>query len=122
MGYTINDVLTLARAGFTAGQIAAMTAAAPAPATPAPAPAAPAPAPAAPAPAAPASAAPAPAAPAPAAPAPAAPAPAAPTPADPLEQILTQLRLNALNAAQQPPAQSVDEILAEIINPPAAGK
>ena len=97
MGYTINDVLTLARAGFTAAQIAAMTAA-PAPTAPAPA------------------------APAPAAPAPAAPAPAAPTPADPLEQILTQLRLNALNAAQQPPAQSVDEILAEIINPPAAGK
>ena len=117
MGYTINDVLTLAHAGFTAGQIAAMTAAAPAPATPAPAPAAPAPAPAAPAPAAPASA-----APAPAAPAPAAPAPAAPAPADPLEQILTQLRINALNAAQQPPAQSVDDILAEIINPPAAGK
>ena len=115
MGYTINDVLTLARAGFTAGQIAAMTAA---PAAPAPA----APAPAAPAPAAPAPAAPAPAAPAPAAPAPAAPAPAAPAPADPLEQILTQLRINALNAAQQPPAQSVDDILAEIINPPAAGK
>ena len=107
MGYTINDVLTLAHAGFTAGQIAAMTAAAPA--TPTPAPAAPAPA------------APAPAAPAPA-PAPAAPAPAAPAPADPLEQILTQLRINALNAAQQPPAQSVDDILAEIINPPAAGK
>ena len=112
MGYTINDVLTLAHAGFTAGQIAAMTAAAPATPTPAPA----APAPAAPAPAAPAPA------PAPAAPAPAAPAPAAPAPADPLEQILTQLRINALNAAQQPPAQSVDDILAEIINPPAAGK
>ena len=83
MGYTINDVLTLAHAGFTAGQIAAMTAAAPATPTP---------------------------------------APAAPAPADPLEQILTQLRINALNAAQQPPAQSVDDILAEIINPPAAGK
>ena len=119
MGYTINDVLTLARAGFTAGQIAAMTAAAPAPATPAPAPAAPASA--APASAAPAPAAPAPAAPAPAAPAPAAPAPAAPAPADPLEQILTQLRINALNAAQQPPTQSVDDILAEIINPPIKG-
>ena len=100
MGYTINDVLTLARAGFTAGQIAAMTAA-PTPAVPAPAPA--------------------PAVPAAAPPAPAVPAPA-PAQADPLEQILTQLRINALNAAQQPPAQSVDDILAEIINPPAAGK
>lgn len=116
MAYTINDVLTLARAGFTAAQIAAMTAAPAAPTVPAPAPAAapavPAPAPAVPAPA------PA-AAPAVPAPAPAAPAVPAPAPADPLEQILTQLRINALNAAQQPPTQSVDDILAEIINPPA---
>jgi hypothetical protein len=34
---------------------------------------------------------------------------------------LTQLRLNALNASQQPPAQSVDDILAEVINPPTKG-
>lgn len=117
MAYTIDDVLTLARAGFTAGQIAAMTAAPAAPAAPAvpAAPALAAPAPAAPAPAVPASAVPAPA---PAVPAPAVPAPA---PADPLEQILTQLRINALNAAQQPPAQTVDDILSEIINPPIKG-
>ena len=120
MGYTINDVLTLARAGFTAGQIAAMTAA-PTPAVPAPAPAPAVPAAAPAAPAVPAAALAAPTVPAAAPPAPAVPAPA-PAQADPLEQILTQLRINALNAAQQPPAQSVDDILAEIINPPAAGK
>lgn len=48
---TINDVLALARAGFSAQQIAALAQPAPAaPAQAAPAPAAPAPAPAAPAP------------------------------------------------------------------------
>ena len=101
MAFTNEDILTLAKAGFNASQIAALNTVNTSPA-PAPAPAAPAPAPAAPAPA-------------PAAPAPAAPAPAAP--ADPLSQILAQLQQNAINATQQPKVQTADEILAEIINP-----
>ena len=98
MAFTNEDILTLAKAGFNASQIAALNTVNAAPAAPAPAPAAPAPA-----------------APAPAAPAPAAPAPAAP--ADPLTQILAQLQQNAINATQQPKVQTADEILAEIINP-----
>lgn len=102
MAYKYEDILTLAKAGFTAQQIAALNTLSvqPAPAptlTPAPAPT-PTPAPT---------------------PAPAqTPAPApAPAP-DPLTQILAQLQLNAVNATQQPAAQTMDDILAEIINPP----
>ena len=86
------DILTLARAGFTAAQIAAL-ATLPAPA-PAPAPAqAPAPAPVQ--------------------------APAQAPATDPaLEKILGILQQNAINAAQQPALQTTDQILAEIINPP----
>ena len=142
------DVILLVKAGFTRDQIAAMQAPTPAPApVPAPAPApvpAPAPAPApvpapAPAPAPAPVPAPAPApAPVPApAPAPApvpTPAPApAPTPAPELGNDLTGLtqlltsefaKLNDaivkanLQQAQQPPQESVDDILASIINPP----
>ena len=87
MAFTNDDILTLAKAGFNASQIAALNTVNAAPA------------------------------PAPAAPAPAAPAPAAPAPADPLSQILAQLQQNAINATQQPKVQTADEILAEIINP-----
>lgn len=101
---TINDVLALARAGFSVAQISALAAAdaQQAPAAPAAAPAAPT---------------------APAAPA----APAAPSaPAgDPVQQLLEQMgALTAavqsanIGASTQPAAQSVDDILAEIINPP----
>lgn len=89
MAFTNEDILTLARAGFNASQIAALNTVN---AAPAPAPADPVPAPA-----------------------PAAPAPAAP--ADPLTQILQQLQQNAINTTQQPRVQTADEILAEIINP-----
>ena len=84
---TREDILTLAKAGFTANQIAALNNVA---TQPAPAPAAPA------------------------APAPA--APAAPA-EDPLTQILGALQVNAINATQQPALQTTDDILAEIINP-----
>ena len=108
-----NDVIVLARAGFNSGQIAALLSVVNSPAP------APAPAPAAPAPAAPA-----PAAPAPAAPAPAAPAPAAPTaiPADPnaaWTQLLTALQMGNIANAAQPATRTPENILAEIINPPA---
>lgn len=100
-----DDVVALARAGFSAQQIAALAqtraAAAAAPAAVAPAPAAAAPAPAA-----------------------AAPAAAAPA-ADPIAQLMTQMgvltqavQASALMSAQQPTAQTADDILAEIIAPP----
>ena len=99
---TLSDVVALANAGFTAEQIAKMiTAPAPQPA-PAPAPQ-PAPAPA---------------------PQPA-PAPA-PQPAqgDWFQEVLKQLGViqqgiaqNNINQSQQPPAQTTDDILAEIIAP-----
>lgn len=96
---TANDILALARAGFTATQIAAINAAFGTPsAAPAPAATAPTPAPAAPA-----------------------PAPAV----DQSTEILKQLgiisgQITAANiaATQQPPAQTADQILAEIIAPP----
>lgn len=107
-----NDIITLARAGFSAQQIAALQQLAPA---------APAPVPATPAPAAPAPAAPAPAAPAPAAPAPASPAPAAPAPAaDPngakLDTLIALIQQQQLGAPQ-PRTMTADEILADIIAP-----
>lgn len=41
---------------------------------------------------------------------------------DILAQILTAIQTNAVNQTEQPKAQSVDEILAEIINPPTITK
>ena len=108
------DIILLVKAGYTRDQIAAMQA---------PAPPAPAEPPAPPAPAEP-----------PAPPAPAEP-PAPPTPAEPeppkhgIEDLSKMLaaefaKLNDaivkanLQQAQQPPQESVDDILASIINPP----
>lgn len=103
---TQNDILILARAGFTAQQIAALSA------TQAPA----AQAPAAQAPAAPA----APVAPTvPAAPA----APAAPTAPAPLtyDQFQHELQKMALLGAHQSgKVETADSVLASIINPPAS--
>ena len=109
------DIILLVKAGYTRDQIAAMQAPAPEPApTPAPAPAptpAPAPAPT----------------PAPApAPAPAEPEPPKPQGIEDLSQMLASefAKLNDaivkanLQQAQQPPQESVDDILASIINPP----
>ena len=109
------DIILLVKAGYTRDQIAAMQAP-PAPAEP---PAPPAPAPAEP---------PAPPAPAPAEP-PAPPAPAEPPKPRGLEDLSQMLaaefaKLNEaivkanLQQAQQPPQESVDDILASIINPP----
>ena len=116
------DIILLVKAGYTRDQIAAMQAP-PAPAEP-PVPPAPADPPAPPAPADP------PAQPAPAEP-PAPPAPAEPDPPKPrgLEDLSQMLgaefaKLNDaivkanLQQAQQPPRESVDDILASIINPP----
>ena len=105
------DIILLVKAGYTRDQIAAMQAPAPTPA-PAPAPAptpAPAPAPA----------------PTPA-PAPAEPEPPKPQGIEDLSQMLAAefAKLNDaivkanLQQAQQPPQESVDDILASIINPP----
>ena len=105
------DIILLVKAGYTRDQIAAMQAPAPAPA-PAPA-SAPTPAPA----------------PAPApepAPAPAEPEPPKPQGIEDLSQMLAAefAKLNDaivkanLQQAQQPPQESVDDILASIINPP----
>ena len=109
------EIILLVKAGYTRDQIAAMQAP-PAPAEP---PAPPAPAPAEP---------PAPPAPAPAEP-PAPPAPAEPPKPQGLEDFSQMLaaefaKLNDaivkanLQQAQQPPRESVDDILASIINPP----
>lgn len=95
------DIILLVKAGYTRDQIAAMQAPAP---TPAPAPA-PTPAPA---------------------PAPAEPAPPKPQGIEDLSQMLAAefAKLNDaivkanLQQAQQPPQESVDDILASIINPP----
>jgi len=109
---TVDDILTLARQGFTAQQITAMAQAqqaAPAPAAdpqpvPAPAPPAPAPAPADPAP--------------------------APQPApDASQQILQKLgvltdaiQASAILNSQQPKQETADDILAAIIAPPIKSK
>ena len=93
------DIILLVKAGYTRDQIAAMQAPAPAPApTPAPAPA----------------------------PAPADPEPPKPQGIEDLSQMLASefAKLNDaivkanLQQAQQPPQESVDDILASIINPP----
>ena len=121
MSFSQDDILTLAKAGFTANQIIALGSIqtpAPAPA-PAPAPVAPAPAPA---PVAPAPA-PAPVAPAPA-PAPVAPAPVAPAP-DPFQLLFEQIggikqaiqSSNIQNSTITTQPQTTDDILASIIQP-----
>lgn len=106
------DIILLVKAGYTRDQIAAMQAQAPTPApTPAPAPA-PTPAPAQ--------------APAPAPEPEPAPAPTKPQGIEDLSQMLAAefAKLNDaivkanLQQAQQPPQESVDDILASIINPP----
>jgi hypothetical protein len=114
MSFNNEDILILAKAGFTAQQIAALNTVAPAPA---PAPEAPAPVPEAPAPA--------PEAPAPA---PEAQAPA-PAPAATMDEILksvqglTQTFQNGfIMGAQQPKPVTAEEILANIINPPSPKK
>lgn len=99
---TINDIIALAHAGFTADQIsrlAAIPAAQPAPAS------APAPAPVAP------------------------PAPPAPPVPDTqvqdfmaainggFDRMLTAMQQQAITKAQQPPEETVGDILASIINP-----
>ena len=123
MSFSQDDILTLAKAGFTANQIIALGSIQ----TPAPAPApvapAPAPAPVAPAPVAPAPVAPAPIAPAPAQ-APVAPAPVAPAP-DPFQQLFEQMTgikqaiqsSNIQNSTIATQPQSTDDILASIIQP-----
>lgn len=98
------DIILLVKAGYTRDQIAAMQAPAPEPApAPTPAPAEPAPTPA-----------------------PAELAPAKPQGLEDLSQMLSAefAKLNDaivkanLQQAQQPPQESVDDILASIINPP----
>ena len=108
MSFSQDDILTLAKAGFTANQIIALGSIQ----TPAPAPVAPAPAPA-------------PVAPAPApAPAPVAPAPVAPAP-DPFQQLFEQMTgikqaiqsNNIQNSSIVTQPQTTDDILASIIQP-----
>ena len=127
MAFNNEDILVLAKAGFTAQQIAALNSVAAAPVAPeTPAPAAPAPAAPAPAPAAPAPA-PAPAASAPAAPSTAAPSTAAPHSVDDVLAAISGLSASIQNAnllqAQMPTEQKTAEtILASIINPPTKKK
>lgn len=92
MGFTNNDILTLARAGFTASQISALNSVGTNPPTPTPRLVNPAP------------------------------AGAMTIPAtnnnDTLNQILNAIQTTAINTTQQPQPQTTDDILAEIINPP----
>ena len=116
MAFNNEEILTLAKAGFTAQQIAALNMVGTTPAPVAPAPAAPvAPAPAAPT--------------APVAPvAPAAPAAPTPTPApqgatadDILKAISglsAQVTTGLIQSTPQPTPATAESILAEIINPP----
>ena len=110
MAFNNEDILTLAKAGFTAQQIAALNvvgASAPAPETPAPE----TPAPEAPAPEA------------------LAPAPEAPAQGATIDDVLGAIsglsdafKLGNLQNAQQPKPVTAEEILAEIINPPQKTK
>ncbi len=94
MGFTNNDILTLARAGFTASQISALNSVGANPPAPAPKLVNPAP------------------------------AGAMTVPAqtynanDTLDKILSAIQTSAINSTQQPQPQTTDDILAEIINPP----
>lgn len=116
MSFNNEDILILAKAGFTAQQIAALNTVAPAPAPEAPAPAPEAPDPEhtpAPAPA-----------PAPEAPAPE-PTPAPATMDEILKSVqgLTQTFQNGfIMGAQQPKPITAEDVLANIINPPSPKK
>ena len=93
MSFTQEDILVLARAGFTASQIGALNKVGTAPApTPATIPAQTV--------------------------APAQTIPPTYSANDTLDKILSAIQTNAINATQQPKAQTTDDILAEIINPP----
>ena len=119
------EILTLAKAGFTAQQIAGLSMVAnqpvPTPAQPVPTPAQPVPTPAQPVPT-PAQPVPTPAQPAPT------PAQPVPTPAQPVDPVLAELQKltglvqgsNIMNV-NQPKVQTPEEILAEIINPAPKG-
>ena len=115
MAFNNEDILVLAKAGFTAQQIAALNSVAAAPVAPvAPETPAPAPAPVAPAPA-------------PAPEAPAAPPTAAPHSVDDVLAAISGLSASIQNAnllaAQMPTEQKTAEtILASIINPPTKPK
>lgn len=116
MSFNNEDILILAKAGFTAQQIAALNTVAPAPEAPAPAPApeAPAPAPEAPAPAPEPTPAPAPE-----------PTPAPATMDEILKSVqgLTQTFQNGfIMGAQQPKPVTAEDVLANIINPPSPKK
>ena len=88
MGFTNNDILTLARAGFTASQISALNAIQ----TPVTQPVVqPMQTPV---------------------------QPVTDQYGDTLNQILSAIQTNAINQTAQPKVQTTDEILAEIINPP----
>lgn len=107
----VSDILALAKAGFTAQQIAALSGAISSAPAAAPVEPAPTPAPAIPAPAATSE--------------PAAAAPAAPAAPDATAEILkqlgiisTQLTTNNIMGSNQPAPQSADQILATIIAPP----
>ena len=116
MAFSNEDILTLAKAGFNAQQIAALNIVGTAPA-PAPAPETPAPAPA----------------PAPEpqpAPAPEPqPAPAPEPPAASIDDVLKAvagisdaIKIGNLQSMQQPKPVTAEDILAEIINPPTKDK
>jgi hypothetical protein len=119
------EILTLAKAGFTAQQIAGLSMVAnqpvPTPAQPVPTPAQPVPTPAQPVPT-PAQPVPTPAQPVPT------PAQPVPTPAQPVDPVLAELQKltglvqgsNIMNV-NQPKVQTPEEILAEIINPAPKG-
>lgn len=120
MAFNNEDILVLAKAGFTAEQIAALNSVGTAPA--------PAPAPAPAAPTQPAAPAPAPAAPAPAAPAQPAPVQMPPTAAPhtvddvlaAISGLTSTIQTANLMSAQMPPEpqNTAETILASIINPP----
>lgn len=98
MGFTNNDILTLARAGFTASQISALNSIGANPPAPAPA----------------------------TLPAqtvtPAQTIPPTYNANDTLDKILSAIQTSAINSTQQPQPQTTDDILAEIINPPTNDK
>ena len=121
MGFSTNEILTLAKAGFTAEQIAALNASFPQ--NPQPTPAAPqtAPAPIQPTQQMPIVAQPT----APAPVQPTAPAPTAPEPQATVDDVLkavtglqSTFQQTMLQTAVQPQPKTAEDILAEIINPP----
>ena len=122
MAFNNEDILILAKAGFSAQQIAALNMATTTPAQAAPAQAAPT----APAQATPAQAAPAQAAPAQAAPAQTAPAPTQGATVDDVLKSVKDLTATFQNGfmlnTQQPKPVTAEDILANIINPPSPNK